>query len=354
MSSLLLVAICLGGGGVLTAIPFFLDYLSRQNLLHHQSGQMALNLTTGLERSQEVVRSLEKLREENNPLHLIADRLPGLVEEKLTEAIERQLVSQATINRQILEKIAQIESVMGDLPHRINAGQRTEAELIEEVRDLGQLIEELSERCRQGTPAVEVPVPAAEQISTDDLPVAAIETPELEEFETGEEIEAHSHSVLSGEDQQSANATEEEEDDDDDGLADPEPETDEAEPEEAIAEDLEEQVSETVQTVADEDQSPTKKPPSKPGKPRKSQLTISAFIGIQNKIYLRGKGPGLSQETGLLLPMTGIGEWEWEESLKETATVEIFLNDQTPSDLGQITLSPGEKILLHPTFTSKG
>jgi uncharacterized protein YoxC len=73
-------------------------------------------------------------------------------------------------------------------------------------------------------------------------------------------------------------------------------------------------------------------------------LTINLMIGIGNKPYVRGTGPGLSMEKGIPMTFLGIGRWQWISPDPEApATVEVWKNDQSP--LGEpLHLSGGEPV----------
>jgi hypothetical protein len=73
-------------------------------------------------------------------------------------------------------------------------------------------------------------------------------------------------------------------------------------------------------------------------------LTINLMIGIGNKPFVRGTGPGLSADKGVPMTFLGIGRWQWVCPQAEApATVEIWKNDQSP--MGEpIHLSGGEPV----------
>ena len=73
-------------------------------------------------------------------------------------------------------------------------------------------------------------------------------------------------------------------------------------------------------------------------------LTINLMIGIGNKPYVRGTGPGLSMEKGIPMTFLGIGRWQWISPDPEApATIEVWKNDQSP--LGEpLHLSGGEPV----------
>ncbi len=74
-----------------------------------------------------------------------------------------------------------------------------------------------------------------------------------------------------------------------------------------------------------------------------TRLVASAYIGIGNKLYIRGDAPGLRRDKGTPLQFVSIGKWRWESAeLLFPATVRLYKNDQVEcTALGPITLEPG-------------
>lgn len=110
--------------------------------------------------------------------------------------------------------------------------------------------------------------------------------------------------------------------------------------ESVIALEAEEEVSIEEESAEDEESSEVVTTPAGGG----TSLTINLMIGIGNKPYVRGTGPGLSQDNGQLMTFLGIGRWQWVSPEPDVpATVEIWKNDQTP--LGEpLHLSGGEPV----------
>ncbi len=76
-----------------------------------------------------------------------------------------------------------------------------------------------------------------------------------------------------------------------------------------------------------------------------TRLIATAYIGIGNKLYIRGDGPGLSWDKGVPLQFVSIGKWRWE-SADATATVKakLYKNDQIECQgLGTLALEPGRQ-----------
>lgn len=107
-----------------------------------------------------------------------------------------------------------------------------------------------------------------------------------------------------------------------------------------IASEAEEEVS--IEEVSTEDEESTEVTTAPAG--GGTSLTINLMIGIGNKPYVRGTGPGLSQDSGQLMTFLGIGRWQWVSPEPDApATVEIWKNDQTP--MGEpLHLSGGEPV----------
>ncbi|MEY3773584.1 MAG: hypothetical protein RLZZ129_364, partial [Verrucomicrobiota bacterium] len=83
-----------------------------------------------------------------------------------------------------------------------------------------------------------------------------------------------------------------------------------------------------------------------------TRLLVTAYIGIGNRLFVRGTGPGLSPEKGVPLQFVSIGKWRWE-STEATGplSVSLYKNDETPcAALGEITLEPGRQTEVTATF----
>jgi hypothetical protein len=69
-------------------------------------------------------------------------------------------------------------------------------------------------------------------------------------------------------------------------------------------------------------------------------LIVNLMIGIGNKPFVRGTGPGLSRDKGVPMSFLGIGRWQWVSPDPEApATVEVWKNDQSP--MGEPLHLPG-------------
>lgn len=83
-----------------------------------------------------------------------------------------------------------------------------------------------------------------------------------------------------------------------------------------------------------------------------TRLLVTAYIGIGNKLFIRGNGAGLSWEKGVPLQFVSIGKWRWETTEAQLPlSARLYKNDQIecPS-LGTFTLEPGRQRELSVTF----
>jgi len=76
-----------------------------------------------------------------------------------------------------------------------------------------------------------------------------------------------------------------------------------------------------------------------------TRLLVTAYIGIGNRLFIRGAGPGLSWEKGVPLQFVSIGKWRWETN-DATGPVKfkLYKNDDTEcAALGTQALEPGHQ-----------
>ena len=96
-----------------------------------------------------------------------------------------------------------------------------------------------------------------------------------------------------------------------------------------------------------EEETTTKKAPG-----GMTTVIAKVMIGIGNKPYVRGEGPGLSWEEGVPMNFLEIGKWAWSPSRKNASvTIQIYRNDEDPDNTGKHEIKPGEKFELTPDFS---
>jgi len=83
-----------------------------------------------------------------------------------------------------------------------------------------------------------------------------------------------------------------------------------------------------------------------------TRLVVTAYIGIGNRLFIRGEGPGLSWEKGVPLQFVSIGKWRWETNdAAEPVKFRIYKNDDLEcSALGTQSLDPGHQQEVNAVF----
>ncbi len=74
-----------------------------------------------------------------------------------------------------------------------------------------------------------------------------------------------------------------------------------------------------------------------------TRLLATAYIGIGNRLFIRGDGPGLSWERGVPLQFISIGKWRWETAeAGGPIRFRLYKNDELEcSALGEQVMDPG-------------
>jgi len=83
-----------------------------------------------------------------------------------------------------------------------------------------------------------------------------------------------------------------------------------------------------------------------------TRLLVTAYIGIGNRLFIRGEGPGLGWDKGVPLQFVSIGKWRWETA-DATAPVKfkLYKNDEFEcTALGNQSLEPGHQQEITATF----
>lgn len=82
-----------------------------------------------------------------------------------------------------------------------------------------------------------------------------------------------------------------------------------------------------------------------------TRLIVGAFIGISNKLYIRGEGPGLDWDKGIPMELVGIGKWEWKtHDAHSTVNCKVLINDEQWTDSENITIEPGTTMETSASF----
>lgn len=73
-----------------------------------------------------------------------------------------------------------------------------------------------------------------------------------------------------------------------------------------------------------------------------TRLLATAYIGIGNKLFIRGDGPGLSWDHGIPMQFVSIGKWGWStQDAAGPVRCKLYKNDETAALTGELVLEAG-------------
>jgi hypothetical protein len=82
-----------------------------------------------------------------------------------------------------------------------------------------------------------------------------------------------------------------------------------------------------------------------------TRLLATAYIGIGNKLFIRGAGPGLSWDRGAPMQFISIGKWGWHTHEATTPVrCKLYKNDEAAALGGEIVLEPGRHVEVSAMF----
>jgi chemotaxis protein histidine kinase CheA len=73
-----------------------------------------------------------------------------------------------------------------------------------------------------------------------------------------------------------------------------------------------------------------------------TRLLATAYIGIGNKLFIRGDGPGLSWDQGVAMQFVSIGKWGWStHDAAGPVRCKLYKNDESAALTGEVVLDAG-------------
>ncbi len=82
-----------------------------------------------------------------------------------------------------------------------------------------------------------------------------------------------------------------------------------------------------------------------------TRLLVTAYIGIGNKLFIRGDGPGLSPDKGVPMQFVSIGKWGWSTNdATGPVACKLYKNDETAALSGEIFIEPGQHVEVTALF----
>jgi len=84
---------------------------------------------------------------------------------------------------------------------------------------------------------------------------------------------------------------------------------------------------------------------------QETRVVVDAFIGVSNKLFIRGDAPGLSWEKGIPMELVGIGKWEWKtEKATKAFKCRVYINDESDMDSSEFKVSPKQVFTTTASF----
>ena len=314
---------------------------------------------------------IDRLRDDARAAAEAGNRRIGEVEldvRRQAEAAAAAVAQRASTEINALKaEVAALKATAAELEKKVAVAQRSAAvgtEAKESIDELGAKLESLAETVRSGLATTEE---TAEALAELKAAVPAVTAEDLKAVR--DEVRKATQKAA-----QSADKLEERLDAVSAGLqalrdrpvvASPAPVTEDADEEEAepvaAEEDAEEESEdESDEEAATDEEAVESEPAAEEAAPAAAPvvtgegtaLVINLMIGIGNKPFVRGSGPGLSADHGIPMNFLGIGRWQWVCPQPDApATVEVWKNDQSP--LGEpIHLSGGETVELDESHFS--
>jgi hypothetical protein len=366
----------------LASILVFLPYLLQKFL------ELALNPSADREEQliQKIYFELKEMRDDLGTLGIQVEKVPTLVDKIVSEAAGNDDAAFS----EAVKLGGELEALRKEIGERFDALRKPLEDAAAPPPDIAlstipDAIDDLRERIEETLTAVQAFKPTKRKTSRTKEPEPEESTP-IAEPEAQEENE--SQAELDEPEQEPEEETVNEE---------PEPESDPSEEDELEPDNLEpqeESESEIEDAIPEEEleieELPEDEPeqaeldlpdpaetlrkvdaileetnPDRAEKPKKAKEPVAeksdnggatavvakVKIGIGNKPFLRGEGPGLSWEEGVPMNFVEIGKWAWSPSDKDAPlVVQVYRNDEDPDPTGKHEVEPGQKLELSPEF----
>jgi chemotaxis protein histidine kinase CheA len=346
-------------GGIALLIPFFADYAADcREATARLSNELEEQISRVQAAGESLTRSAAQIKAIEEAVHKSArdaETLPYRMQEKLAEfnealaeketedreALELELEELRSVNSGNLKAVAdKIQKATVDWT-ALEASTRKQLVLAQEAAaKIDALLKHALARIESppataAAPAVAAPAPAEERKSA---PIPPVENPAPPETPLPVAPEAAAGPVEPAPGSEAAKARK------------PRPPR-KAKPEDilhamsgspAAAEPVKAVSSAHAQTDdSDASADPSTKAESSSSSDGATRLLTTAYIGIGNKLYIRGDGPGLSWDKGVPMQFVSIGKWGWStHDAAGPVRVKLYKNDETAALTGELTLEP--------------
>ncbi|MCB1123585.1 MAG: hypothetical protein KJT03_18680 [Verrucomicrobiae bacterium] len=339
-------------GMLIFVTPYLIEHFTLQQNLKLTQAKAGETLLKANQLSESLLRRTESLHAEVMKAVLAAKQLPSLIEDK-SEIILQSLNADslaATVS-ELEELLLKYEAL--DLPdpsQQANTGKEIGKQITKLRMDLKSELEAISKKMTEAIQQVKAELAERlDQIKSTE-PTAII--PDLEPATAAEEDEAdqeeESEEISNSDSEPEPDDAIEENEEDETWEESEELFEEDEEPEEVKEEDEVEENDYILELDPDPDADeamdtsrPSKSSAVSQNEDGATRLIVGAFIGISNKLYIRGDGPGLSWDKGVPMELVGIGKWEWK-TYKATSTVhcKVLINDEQWTDSEDYEIDP--------------
>lgn len=305
---------------------------------------------------------IDRLRDDARAAAEAGNRRIGEVEldvRRQAEAAAAAVAQRASTEINALKaELAALKATAAELEKKVAVAQRSAAvgtEAKESLDDLGAKLESLAETVRSGLATTEETAEALAELKAA-APAVTAEDLKAVRDEVRKATQKAAQSADKLDERLDAVSAELQALRDRPGVAPAAPVTEDADEEDAEEDSADEAEEEAEADVEATESEPAAKEAAPAAAPvvtgDGTALVINLMIGIGNKPFVRGSGPGLSADHGIPMNFLGIGRWQWVCPQPDApATVEVWKNDQSP--LGEpIHLSGGETVELDESHFS--
>ncbi|HZM02395.1 MAG TPA: hypothetical protein VFC44_05190 [Candidatus Saccharimonadales bacterium] len=91
-------------------------------------------------------------------------------------------------------------------------------------------------------------------------------------------------------------------------------------------------------------------PAAKTAPPTLTTIDVKLDVGFGNAVFLRGHGGGLTWDHGVPMACVDGKTWRWSGTVKDPLTFKLLLNDKIWSAGHDLTIKPGQKLEVAPSF----
>ncbi len=316
-------------GMLIYITPYVLEHLTQQQYIKLKQVKAESSLLRASEMTEELLKRAEDAHANLTKCTLMAKQFPTVLEEKSEELLDAFDPHRFSVNIQELSDVAsRLEAIPFQSKSKVDSTDTKTRE-----NEINQSLKKILTRLQ----AIEETVRKDKTVSTK-IAIAELkeQTPQSDEEQDpkGPTISSIQTAIL-------PKKTE---------LAKEAPEI-ESTPDETESLNPPAQPTEKESALAAETKIQDKKSSVQLNEDGATRLLVAAFIGISNKLYIRGDGPGLSWDSGVPMELVGIGKWEWKTYEANSAiNCKVLINDEQWTDSEDIEIPPETTVETSASF----